>query len=72
MTRKLAITLTAVLASVILVVGIVITVALGALNASTQESDYRACIEAGGLHEATSSQEMAPIAERCYAAVYGD
>lgn len=72
MSKRLAITIASVLAVIVLTATVVVVVVVSGATVATQESDYRACLEAGGLYEETTAEGMAPIAERCYAAVYGE
>lgn len=72
MSKRLAIILTAIVSFSVIVAAIVVVIALNAVNASTREADYRACVTAGGVHETDDTEDMAVIAERCYASVYGD
>ena len=72
MTRQLAIILAAIVSFAVITAAVIVVIALNALNASTQEADYRACLEAKGIYETSSTSDMADMAESCYASVYGD
>lgn len=72
MSKRLAIALAVGLGLLIIAATIIMVVTVNGMTAATLEADYRACLDAGGLHDTNSTKDMAAIAERCYSAVYGE
>lgn len=72
MTKRLAITLTSIIVAALIACTVIVAVIVSNMTAAGQEADYRACVEAKGIYQETTSEGMAPIAESCYAAVYGE
>ncbi len=72
MSKRLAIVLAAIVSGALIVSALIVVLALGAVQKSTQEADYRACVTAAGVYDTNDTGEMADIAERCYESVYGN
>lgn len=72
MTKRLAIVLASVLGALIIAATIIVVVVVNGATSATQESDYRACLEAKGVYDTNSTSDMTDMAETCYKAVYGE
>ncbi|MDU0367666.1 hypothetical protein RWH45_10595 [Microbacterium sp. KSW4-17] len=70
MTKRLAIILTSVMAALVIAAVVIVVVVTNNLSADVKESNYRQCVTAGGVYEA-SVYDKAVIAGRCYDSIYG-